>query len=85
MNEAGDEQAMEKRRVEGSDSPHIRECPFCGSPWVNVWGLDNRSFGVTCICFALGPVRETVGAAIEAWNVRLPGRKWDLGEETQSA
>ncbi len=51
----------------------LKPCPFCGGKARHFECLE---YVVKCLdCDAEGPIRETVEAAIEAWNRRAGGEK----------
>lgn len=52
--------------------PTDQVCPFCGSGSTSHIQLPCRSlFWVLCDrCRAQGPMKETLAAAIEAWNIK---------------
>ena len=54
--------------------PKIKDCPFCGLSGDLVEGNDfSEKLFVACVgsrCHAMGPRRDTVRGAINAWNAR---------------
>jgi Lar family restriction alleviation protein len=61
----------------GEEGREISKCPFCGNEDCVV---DNTDFChyVACLkCEARGPMEQTIGEAIAAWNKAM---KWEAGK-----
>lgn len=67
---------------------NIEYCPFCGGvraevinalesqPEMELVGLTHDNWNVVCPdCYACGGTRRTAGEAIDAWNMRVTGKK----------
>ena len=48
----------------------LEYCPFCGKRRAHVKHSRQWGYFVSCECTAVGPGRNTVSGAINAWNTR---------------
>lgn len=65
-----------KTLVMHRNNTELRECPFCGSENIRLYGDDENSYWCQCIsCLASTSASDDRTEAIAAWNVRKDENK----------